>query len=437
MKKNIIGNMKVAAFIAAMFCCASAYPQAFSSGGGSAAGYKSTLGNNNTATGNYSLAAGWGNQATGQTSFALGYYSKATGLNSLALGMYASSQANYGITIGRGLSSTKPLTNTTSGIMLGMYSNVPTLYISPSSGENRTGKVGIGNVTDPQAKLHIKGDAMENADILLASTGTNKSIIQFRTDDNNITVGSDNVMRINALKTYLRIDAPKVCLGSTTTFLSNTNNEVFSIKAPNEIAQVAKTINLTAGRDIQLSGTDEIGIQSESIALTGKVGINTANTTNGYALAVDGGLLSMGRFKVNSEETIEITAKEGAHYKPILLRGNVGINTDRVANGYVLSVNGGVIAEKVMIKYHTEWPDYVFESGYNLMPMHDLRTFVTQNKHLPEVPSAAEIENGLDVGQLQGILLKKIEELTLYTLQLQEQVERQQAEIEELKGKIK
>ena len=148
MKKNIIGNMKVAAFIAAMFCCASAYPQAFSSGGGSAAGYKSTLGNNNTATGNYSLAAGWGNQATGQTSFALGYYSKATGLNSLALGMYASSLANYGITIGRGLSSTKPLTNTTSGIMLGMYSNVPTLYISPSSGENRTGKVGIGNVTD-------------------------------------------------------------------------------------------------------------------------------------------------------------------------------------------------------------------------------------------------------------------------------------------------
>ncbi len=71
------------------------------------------------------------------------------------------------------------------------------------------------------------------------------------------------------------------------------------------------------------------------------------------------------------------------------------------------------------------------------MSLQDLRAFVTHNKHLPEVPSAAEIENGLDVGQLQGILLKKIEELTLYTLQLQEQVERQQAEIEELKSKIK
>ena len=439
--------------------------QAYSSGGGDSTDYKSTIGYNNNAkekytlaagnentavgessialgyrnaaNGNYSFAAGWGNQAIGQTSFSLGYYSKTTGLNSLALGMYASSQADYGITIGRGLSSTKPLSNTTSGIMLGMYSNVPTLYISPSSGENRTGKVGIGNVTDPQAKLHIKGDAIENADIFLASTGSNNSVIRFRNDDNNITVKSDNVLRINALKTYLMIDAPKVCFGTTSTFMSNTDNEVFSIKAPNMIAQEAGTISLTADRDIQMSGDGEIGLRSESISLTGKVGINTANTTSGYALAVDGGLLSMGRFEVNSEETIQITAKEGIHYKPIMLRGNVGINTESVANGYALSVNGGIIAEKVMIKYHNEWPDYVFESGYNLMPMHDLRTFVTQNKHLPEVPSAAEIENGLDVGQLQGILLKKIEELTLYTLQLQEQVERQQAEIEELKGKIK
>ena len=329
------------------------------------------------------------------------------------------------------------MSNNTNGIMFGAGSNLPTLFISAKNLENRTGKVGIGNVTDPQAKLHIKGDATEHADIFLASTGSNKSAIRFRNDDNNITVGSDNVMHINALKTYLRIDAPKVCFGSTTTFLSNTNNEVFSIKAPNEISQVAKTINLTASRNIQLSGASEIGLLSESIALTGKVGINTANTTSDYALAVVGGLLSMWRFEVNSEENIQITAKEGIHHKPILLQGNVGINTNRLAAGYALSVNGGVIAEKVMIKYQAEWPDYVFEPSYNLMPMHDLRTFVTQNKHLPEVPSAAEIENGLDVGQLQGILLKKIEELTLYTLQLQEQVERQQAEIEELKGKIK
>ena len=198
MKNNIRKNSFIVAIVAMVLGMGvEAKAQAYSSGGGSDTGYKSTLGNQNTASGNYSLAAGWGNQATGQTSFALGYYSKATGLNSFALGMYASSQANYGITIGRGLSSTKPLTNTTSGIMLGMYSNVPTLFISPSSGENRTGKVGIGNVTDPQAKLHIKGDAMEHADIFLASTGSNNSVIRFRNDYNSISVNSNNVMSIN------------------------------------------------------------------------------------------------------------------------------------------------------------------------------------------------------------------------------------------------
>ena len=386
--------------------------QAYSSGGGDSTDYKSTIGYNNNAkekytlaagnentavgessialgyrnaaNGNYSFAAGWGNQAIGQTSFALGYYSKTTGLNSLALGMYASSQADYGITIGRGLSSTKPLSNTTSGIMLGMYSNVPTLYISPSSGENRTGKVGIGNVTDPQAKLHIKGDAIENADIFLASTGSNKSAIRFRNDDNNITVKSDNVLRINALKTYLMIDAPKVCFGTTSTFLSNTNNEVFSIKAPNEIAQVAKTINLTADRDIQMSGDGEIGLRSESISLTGKVGINTANTTPDYALAVD----------------------------------------------------GGVITTKVFIQDVENWPDYVFGDTYKLMPLHELKKFIADNKHLPDMPSESEVEqNGYDMGEMQCAMLRKIEELTLYTLQQQEEIEALRRMVDELKGK--
>lgn len=172
-----------------------AMAQAYSSGGGSEVGYKSTLGNQNTASGNYSLAAGWGNQAIGQTSFALGYYSKAQGLNSMALGMYSCSQNAYGITIGRGLSSTKPLSNTTNGIMLGMYSNVPTLYITTSSGENRTGKIGIGNITSPSAKLHIKADNGERADLMLEATGT--SAIYFKNTNNSISL-TGNIMTLSA-----------------------------------------------------------------------------------------------------------------------------------------------------------------------------------------------------------------------------------------------
>ena len=239
--------------------------QAYSNGGGSYTGLKSTLGSDNVASGNYSLAAGRSNQTTGQASFALGYqntasgnysfsagrenktagsssialglYNMADGLSSVAIGMYTHSREYHGITIGHGFDGTKPLINNTDGIMFGAGSNLPTLFISAKNSENRTGKVGIGNVTDPQAKLHIKGDAIEDADILLVSTGANKSAIRFRNDDNSITVGSNLVMSINAPKTYLMLNAPKVCLGSATTFLSNTDNEVFSIKAPNTIAQ--------------------------------------------------------------------------------------------------------------------------------------------------------------------------------------------------------
>ncbi|MBQ0130091.1 MAG: hypothetical protein KBT57_09680, partial [bacterium] len=77
------------------------------------------------------------------------------------------------------------------------------------------------------------------------------------------------------------------------------------------------------------------------------------------------------------------------------------------------------------------------------MGLHELENFIRANRHLPEVPSEEEVlENGYDMGEMQQTLLKKIEELTLYTIQLQEQIEcqqkeleLQQKEIEELKAK--
>ena len=369
-------KMKTLAAMALLLVSAHASAQVFSSGGGDSTDYKSTIGYQNIATGKYSLAAGYHNTAASQSSIALGHLSKAEGLCSVAIGMYTYSQADYGITIGSGYSNSKPLLNNTSGIMFGTGSNVPTLFISARGSEDYTGKVGIGNVTDPQAKLHIKGDALEDADILLVSSAPFKSAIRFRNDDNSISLEPNNVMRINALTTYLMIDAPKVCFGSATTFLSNTDDEVFSVKAPKTIAQEAKTI--------LLSGSSEIGLQSESIALTGKVGINTTNTTADYALAVD----------------------------------------------------GGIITTKVFIQDVEAWPDYVFGDNYKLLPLHELKKFIGENRHLPDMPSEGEvIGQGYDLNEMQHILLKKIEELTLYTLQQQEEIEALRKTVEELKNK--
>lgn len=130
---------------------------------------------------------------------------------------------------------------------------------------------------------------------------------------------------------------------------------------------------------------------------------------------------------------------------PLTLNGHVGINTtnDLTNYQYALTVDGGILTDRVLIKSVDEWYDAVFTDNYRLMPLNELKDFVATHHHLPEVPAENEVmEEGYDMGEMQGLLLKKIEELTLYTIQLQEQIERQQKElelqqkeIEELKAK--
>ena len=70
------------------------------------------------------------------------------------------------------------------------------------------------------------------------------------------------------------------------------------------------------------------------------------------------------------------------------------------------------------------WPDYVFQPDYDLMPLRELAQYVERNKRLPDMPSAKEVEGrGLDLGQMDAALLKKVEELTLYVIELQKQID--------------
>lgn len=120
---------------------------------------------------------------------------------------------------------------------------------------------------------------------------------------------------------------------------------------------------------------------------------------------------------------------------PLTLNGHVGINTtnDLTNYQYALTVDGGILTDRVLIKSVDEWYDAVFADSYRLMPLCELKGFVAAHHHLPEVPAESEVmEQGYDMGEMQGLLLKKIEELTLYILQQEERI----AELEkELKAK--
>lgn len=101
--------------------------------------------------------------------------------------------------------------------------------------------------------------------------------------------------------------------------------------------------------------------------------------------------------------------------------------------------NGYVYARKSIVTLANPFPDYVFESSYKLKPLNELEAYINKYKHLPNVPSAEEIaanKNQVDVGDMQVKLLEKVEELHLYVIQQQQQIEKQQKEIETLKAKL-
>ncbi len=108
----------------------------------------------------------------------------------------------------------------------------------------------------------------------------------------------------------------------------------------------------------------------------------------------------------------------------ITRNGAVGIGTDPpsgVVGDYRLFVENGIVCRDVLVKLG-DWPDYVFQPNYALMSMDDLRLFLRTNKHLPGIPSAAELETkkGVEVGDLQARMLKVVEEQALYILELEE-----------------
>ncbi|GAA0548817.1 hypothetical protein [Chitinophaga japonensis] len=105
--------------------------------------------------------------------------------------------------------------------------------------------------------------------------------------------------------------------------------------------------------------------------------------------------------------------------------GNLGIGT-LDTKGYKLAVAGNMIAEKVKVKLQSGWPDYVFEEDYPLPPLAEVAAYVKANRHLPEMPTAGQIaEEGLDVGEMNKRLLQKVEELTLYIIEQQQQIAEQ------------
>lgn len=116
--------------------------------------------------------------------------------------------------------------------------------------------------------------------------------------------------------------------------------------------------------------------------------------------------------------------------------GEVGIGTSSVPTGYKLAVEGKVRAREIRVDQDA-WPDYVFAGDYLLPTLEEIQNYIEEKGHLPNIPSAEEVEaNGLELGMMNKLLLEKIEQLMLYTIKQQHQLEQQQVQIEELQKQV-
>lgn len=186
---------------------------------------------------------------------------------------------------------------------------------------------------------------------------------------------------------------------------------------------------VTGTYQVKAVATDNVGAIGNSLTVTVTVVPASASwTTSGNATT---GVTDP--FLGTSDNQPLIVKTGNSEKMRITADGKVLIGTSNfppgVPNNSLLGVEGFIVSKGLKVT-QTNWPDYVFARDYKLMPLPQLSDFIKKNKHLPGVPSVREVQaKGVNVGENQELLLRKIEELTLYII-------KQDEKIEELKKKV-
>jgi hypothetical protein len=163
-----------------------------------------------------------------------------------------------------------------------------------------------------------------------------------------------------------------------------------------------------------------------------KAGTADGGTLNNYnvflklhwGIALGSPYASNGQGGYTEKATVAVDARSGdintignVTASNVFISNVVGIGTTDT-KGYMFGVNGKMIANSVTVKLYGNWADYVFRKDYRLPHLSTIKTYIDQNHHLPEIPSEKDIaESGINLGEMNKLLLKKVEELTLYVIE--------------------
>ena len=187
-----------------------------------------------------------------------------------------------------------------------------------------------------------------------------------------------------------------------------------------------------------------------TVADGGNVGIGTKNPTQILTLmqkrprialtdeAGDAGIIEF--HEDTNQMRLQSWGDFGRTYKKTMMMldadtGNVGIGTEETGP-YKLAVEGSIGAREIVVELPgSGWPDYVFKNDYKLLSLKEVEKHITEKKHLPEIPSAKEVEQeGVPLAEMNAKLLQKIEEMTLYIIDINKRLEKVEEENKQLRN---
>lgn len=313
-----------------------------------------------------------------------------------------------------------------------------------------TGQVGIGTGNNPGSLLHVKqtGTSISDGIRLETSLATNEDWYFYMDPNDDLKFRNDG-------SDYLGIQKNS----------GNVGIGLFTFDAKLDVNGKTRIVNgeeasLTEDGYLQLgsSGASNLVIDNNEITARnngaestlflqpnqGQVAVGTTIGSLDAAFSVDNNIgssyvvrfrnLGSSKFAVHSNGGTSVGSLTVPPTNGLYVSGNVRIGSAAEATGYKVSIDGKVMCEELRVQTSSAWPDYVFTDEHERPSLDELETRINELGHLPGVPSAAEVdENGVMVGDMQRILLEKVEELTLYMIETEKRVKALESENAELR----